>query len=207
MKILTFLTAVFTAVCFAACSSAESEPAQAETSAAVTTAETAPETTVETAAPAAEETTAETAAPAETYTQTETSETVDSKPEPEESEPEIEITALDDEGNYSFEFDGMTFYACYTPDNWHIIDSYRVRQMEDMKVICRALIELHPVHGSDMESWRTPEDMAEEWIYHDLAYELLPDDDPWKERAKDVDLDPADQGKTLHELFIAKSQE
>ena len=202
MKILTFLTAVFTAVCFAACSSAESGPAQAETSAAVTTAETAPETTVETAAPAAEETTAETAAPAETYTQTETSESVDSEPE-----PEIEITALDDEGNYSFEFDGMTFYACYTPDNWHIIDSYRVRQMEDMKVICRALIELHPVHGSDMESWRTPEDMAEEWIYHDLAYELLPDDDPWKERAKDVDLDPADQGKTLHELFIAKSQE
>ena len=203
MRILTLTAAFLAAVCLTACTSSVNRSAQTETTASTETAAvtTAPQTGTFACA---------TAAVTEQAVDAPVTQPSEQPSEPEETEPEpeyvIELTPLDDEENYSFEFDGMTFYACYTPDNWHITDSYRVRQTEDMKVICQALIDLHPIHGSDMESWRTPEDMAEEWIYHDLAYELLSDGDPWKERAKDVDLDPYDQGKSLYELFLSKRE-
>ena len=39
------------------------------------------------------------------------------------------------------------------------------------------------------------DDLVYEWQQHNLAYNILPDDNSWKEHAKDVDLNPADQGK------------
>ncbi len=121
----------------------------------------------------------------------------------------IEIKSTDGLGsNYSFNYGGMDFIAQFTVDqasgkeNWKIIDSYRVRNKSDMKVICQALIDLHPVHGKDMVSFRTAADMADEWDLHNLAYDVLPEGRQ-KQRAKDVDLDPDDQGRTLSD-FIKK---
>ena len=52
-----------------------------------------------------------------------------------------------------------------------------------------------------MQSWRSPEDMMYEWVQHNLAYEYLPESSEWKIRAKDVDLNPEDQGKSMREMF------
>lgn len=43
--------------------------------------------------------------------------------------------------------------------------------------------------------------MAYEWQQHNLAYPLIPSDSAWKESARDVDINPQDQGKSLYELF------
>ncbi len=42
--------------------------------------------------------------------------------------------------------------------------------------------------------------MAYEWLQHNIAYELLPDSE-FKASAKDVDLDPDDQGLSLEEIY------
>ena len=124
------------------------------------------------------------------------------------SAEDIHLTDADGwETNYSFEYGGETYSAVYTPDNWKIIDSYRIINTNDMKIICRALIEVNPIHGSDMQSYRTAEDLAYEWTQHNIAYELLPEDSEWKSHAKDVDLNPEDQDKGLYELFLSRTGE
>ena len=112
----------------------------------------------------------------------------------------IEITDIDGT-NYKFEYNNETFNVQYTTDNWKIIDSYKKTNKKDMIVICQKLIEIHPIHGADMQSFRTPEDMAEEWLAHNLAYKILPETSKWKANVKDVDLDPKDQGKSLFEMY------
>ena len=52
-----------------------------------------------------------------------------------------------------------------------------------------------------MKSYRTVDDLVYEWQQHNLAYTILPDDNSWKEHAKDVDLNPDDQGKSLEEMY------
>ena len=42
-------------------------------------------------------------------------------------------------------------------------------------------------------------------VGYNIAYEFLEDDDPLKEHAKDVDLDPKDQGLTLEELYKSRT--
>lgn len=117
------------------------------------------------------------------------------------SADDIQLTDLDGGYSFSFLYDGETFQANYTPDNWKIIDSYKINSKADIIIICGALIEVHPIHGRDMESWRTPEDMADEWLLHNIAYKLLPEDSQWRENARDVDLNPEDQGKSLYEIY------
>ena len=56
-----------------------------------------------------------------------------------------------------------------------------------------------------MVSYRTAEDMAYEWIQHNIAYEILSEDSPWKEHVKHVDLNPEDQGKNLKELYKSRT--
>ena len=70
-----------------------------------------------------------------------------------------------------------------------------------MMIICQALSEVHPIHGKDMVSYRTPEDMAYEWQQHNFAYYMLPEESPWKQSVQNVDLDPKDQGKSFSELY------
>ena len=109
--------------------------------------------------------------------------------------------ASGDGANYTFIYGEETFTAIYTPDNWKIIDSYRIDNSDDMRIICEALTAEHPIHGSDMQSYRTPEDMAYEWIQHNLCYALLPEGSSWIENVKDVDLDPRDQGRSFMEIY------
>ena len=104
------------------------------------------------------------------------------------------------EGSYTFTYNGEQYTALYTPDNWKIIDSYKIRNKADMTVICEALISVYPIHGKDYESYRTPEDLAYEWEQHNIAYDMLPDTSRWKANTKDVDLNPEDQGKSFLDM-------
>ena len=118
------------------------------------------------------------------------------------STEDIGLTDVDGKGvNYTFTYNGETFEAKYTTDNWKIIDSYKISNIADTVIICQALIDEHPIHGRDMESYRTADDMAYEWLQHNIAYEILPDDNDLKAHSKDVDLDPADQGKDFDEIY------
>lgn len=122
------------------------------------------------------------------------------------SPKDIELHDIDDE-NTSFEFtyDKTVFEAFYTYDNWKIVDSYRITNTADMEIICQALIEVNPIHGKDMVSYRTAEDMAYEWDQHNLAYKILSEDSPWRENAKDVDLNPDDQGKNILDFYLDRT--
>lgn len=120
------------------------------------------------------------------------------------SSPEdIGLYDTDGEGaNYIFNYGGEEFLALYEPDNWHITDSYKIADEDDILLICQALISVHPIHSADMQSYRTAEDMAFEWHQHNLAYSLLPDSSEWKSNAKDVDLDSKDEGKGLFNFLM-----
>lgn len=122
------------------------------------------------------------------------------------SSEDIQLADTDGMGtNYTFQYDGETYNAIYTPDNWKIIDSYKITCEADMIIICTALASIHPVRGSDGESLREPWDMAYEWVQHNIAYNILPDGDKWKDNAKDVDINPADQNKSLYEMYKNKT--
>ena len=103
--------------------------------------------------------------------------------------------------NYAFDYDGKEFRAVFSYDTWTVFDSYKIVNEDDIKIICRALADIHPVHGSDRISYRTEEDMAYEWLQHNIAFMVLPKDDPLLEDAKNVDLDPADQGRSFREIY------
>ena len=123
------------------------------------------------------------------------------------SAEELGMYDIDGEGwNYAFYYDGETYSAEYEYDNWHITNSYRIKNHNDLVIICQALADIHPIHSADMENFRSAEDMAYEWEQHNLAYNLLPDDSPWKSSAKDVDIDPKDQGKSAYQLFMDRVQ-
>lgn len=119
---------------------------------------------------------------------------------------DIKLTNSDGKGSeYTFIYAGETFTAIYTEDNWKVVDSYKIENADDMLIICQALIDEHPVHGKDMVSYRTAEDMVYEWQIHNIAYAFLSDDDPLKAKAKDVDFDPRDQGSSLEEIYYNRT--
>ena len=115
---------------------------------------------------------------------------------------DIALTDPDGSGYaYTFTYDGETFEAFYTQDNWKIRDSYRITDAADITLICEALRAAHPIHTADYTDYRTAGDMAYEWVQHNLAYQLLPDDSPWKDSVRDVDIDPPDQGKSVLDFY------
>lgn len=118
------------------------------------------------------------------------------------SAPEdIGLHAADEYGYYVFEYGGEEFLAFLQPDVWTVFDSYKITNHDDMLVICQALTDEYPIHGSDYASYRTPEDMVFEWEQHNFVYRSLPSESEWRESAKDVDFDPSDQGKTYAEIY------
>ena len=122
------------------------------------------------------------------------------------SAADIELTNTDGEGkNYRFYYAGEEFEAIYTPDNWKVKNSYKIHSEADMIIICQALIDEHPVHGKDMESYRTAEDMAYEWQIHNMGYAFFSDDENLRNKAKDVDFDPKDQGLTIEEFYESRT--
>ena len=118
------------------------------------------------------------------------------------SPEDIELTNVDDKGkDYTFIYRGETYNCTYIPDNWKVRNSYKITNEADITMICQALCQEHQVHGKDLVSYRTPEDMAYEWVQHNLAYKYLPDGNQYKTKAKDVDLNPADQGLSIKEMY------
>ncbi|MBO6233038.1 MAG: hypothetical protein J6N78_03140 [Clostridia bacterium] len=118
----------------------------------------------------------------------------------------IEIIDIDGKGKkYTFNYDDEQFVATYTKENWHIKDSYKINDLEDITKICQALIDIHPIHGRDMKSYRTAKDLANEWFQHNIAYFIIPEENSWKEHAKHVDLNPEDQGKNMIEMYKART--
>lgn len=109
--------------------------------------------------------------------------------------------ADDNADKYIFTYNGEDFTAIYTTDNWKILNSYKINNEKDMTIICQTLIDEHQIHGRDMTSYRTADDMVYEWIQHNLVYEVLPEDSEWLSHAKDVDLDPKDQNKSFEEIY------
>ncbi|MBP5434142.1 hypothetical protein [Ruminococcus sp.] len=122
------------------------------------------------------------------------------------SSPEdISLHCTDEEAQeYGFLYGGTVFSALYEPDNWHIRDSYLIDDYDDIVIICQALTAVHKVHSADMQSYRTAEDMANEWYQHNIAYSLLPEGSSWKNSARDVDLDAKDQNKNLFDFVLDK---
>ena len=119
------------------------------------------------------------------------------------SADDIMLRDTDGQGiNFCFEYDNETFSAFWKTDKWQIIDSYKIENEDDIKIICEALRNVHQVQNAERNGFRTAEDMAYEWVQHNLAYEMLPDDSGYKDNAKDVDLNPDDQGKSLYDLFV-----
>ena len=118
------------------------------------------------------------------------------------STSDINLHDVDGGGwNYAFTYKGEDFRAIYQYDCWTIYDSYKITSKRDQKRICQALIDIHPVHGRDLESYRTADDMAYEWQQHNLAYKYLPEDNAWRLHAANVDLDPQDQGRSIEEIY------
>lgn len=118
------------------------------------------------------------------------------------STADINLTSADGgTKNYTFTYNGETFKAKHTADHWTLYDSYKINSKSDMMIICQALIDLYPVHGSDMVSYRTAEDMTFEWQQHNLGYMFLGEKSEWASHLKDCDFDPSDQGKTFDEIY------
>lgn len=118
------------------------------------------------------------------------------------STADIGLTDSDGKGkNYVFNYGDSIYTAIYWDDHWKIMDSYLIENSNDMIIICQALIDLHPIHGADHESYRTADDMAYEWLQHNIAYEFLPEDNVWRQKSKDVDFNPDDQGKSFIEIY------
>lgn len=121
-----------------------------------------------------------------------------------------EINIIDVDGrevNYEFKYNNEVFKVEYLPDHWKIYNSYKINIRVDMENICEKLININPIHGKDMISYRTSEDMVYEWMQHNIAYYILPNDNIWKDNAKDVDFDPYDQGMSIAEIYEDRTGE
>ena len=106
---------------------------------------------------------------------------------------------------FTFIYMNEVFNATYTKDNWHIEDSYKINNKNDITIICKALTDIYPIHGKDMKSFRTIDDLVYEWLQHNIAYNFLPEDSPWIDNARSVDLDPEDQGRSIKEIYEART--
>ena len=117
-----------------------------------------------------------------------------------QSADEINLRSGGD-GFYYFTYNGEDFRALYSSSTWTIYDSYKITKKSDMKIICQALSDIHPVPSRDWQSYRTADDMADEWDKHNKIYLIAPDGSATKERTRNVDLDPEDQGKSYKDLY------
>lgn len=115
-------------------------------------------------------------------------------------ENNIKIKKIDKK-NYEFIYNDEVYKVLYMNDTWTIYNSYKITNSSDMKTICKELLKIHKIPSSDYKSYRTEEDMVYEWKQHNLAYQILPEGNSFRESAKDVDLDPKDQGKSLVEMY------
>ena len=102
-------------------------------------------------------------------------------------------------------------YACGTlidRDNMSGLDERLIKWWKDHNAWDkrRTLDTFKNQFGSNPDQ-RPTKDMAYEWSQHNIAYSLLPDDSEWKASAKDVDIDPPDQGKSVYQIFKDRIKE
>ncbi len=202
-KLLKCIALLSLTALLAGCSSANDEPSQAvTTTVTTTTAETEQTTAAEPEQEQTTQTTTVTSEEAAESTVTTEKDILDNSLGLLSSTQDIDLRDTDgDESSYEFDYDGEVYSAIYTTDNWKIVDSYKITNSADMKIICQALIDVHPLHGKDMVSYREARDMVEEWLQHNLAYHLFYDNAALRARAKDVDLNPEDQGRNIIEKY------
>ena len=86
--------------------------------------------------------------------------------------------STEDDIHFTFLYNGETYHATFAEDTWKIIDSWKITDRSDMTF---------------------------EWEQHNIAYYMLPEGAKWKENAKDVDLNPEDQGKTILNFLLERS--
>ncbi len=128
--------------------------------------------------------------------------------EQKEKTPNNRLESADDinlrsggDGYYYFTYNGEDYRALYSYSTWTIYNSYKITNKHDIKIICQALIDVHPVPSRDWQSYRTADDMAYEWDQHNKIYLIAPEGSRTKERTRNVDLDPEDQGKSYKDLY------
>ena len=118
------------------------------------------------------------------------------------STSDINLHDVDGGGwNYAFTYGDEDFQTIYGYDCWTIYDSYKITNKHDQKIICQALSDVYPVPSRDGTSVRTADDMAYEWDQHNKIYMIAPEGSRTKERTRNVDLDPEDQGKSYKDLY------
>ena len=125
-----------------------------------------------------------------------------------EDNKDVSIELLDIDGkqtNYTFTYDGEEYVTWFKEDTWHIVDSYKITNEDAMIEICEALMNEHKIPSKDRKSYREIDDLVYEWKQHNIIYEMLPNSSKWKSHAKDVDLDPDDQGKSFKELYYSRN--
>lgn len=121
---------------------------------------------------------------------------------------ELNLRDIDgNETNYIFTYNNTEFTAKYTTNNWKIIDSYKITNENDMEIICKALIDIHPIPGKVLNSFRTVQDLVKEWEIHNISYALISENSKYKENVKDVDFNTEDQGKSLEDFIHSRIKE
>ena len=126
-----------------------------------------------------------------------------------EDNKDISIELLDIDGNktnYTFIYNDEEYVTWFKEDTWHIVDSYKITNEDAMIKICEALMNEHKIPSKDRKSYREIDDLVYEWKQHNIIYEMLPNSSKWKSHAKDVDLDPDDQGKSFKELYYSRNK-
>ena len=108
---------------------------------------------------------------------------------------------------HEYKYNGKTYHADFNEatQSWKIIDSYEILDERIMRQVCHALLIKNPVPTElGGTTYRTVDDMVHEWKEHSKVYYILYYVFSWlntdiiyegMNRAKDVDINPGDQGK------------
>ena len=119
---------------------------------------------------------------------------------------DVQLTEGED-GEYLFDYAGETFTATYAGGSWQIQDSYKIRNENDLQIICAALSNKGPVESKVHGGYRSPESLAFEWQQHNIVYYWAAPfagtslADAAIESTWAVDLDPSvDEGKNAIQL-------
>ena len=121
---------------------------------------------------------------------------------------------------YNFAYNGKTYSATYNESEqcWTIIDSFEISDKKVMYLECYNLIAKNPVPTEPGgTTYRTLDDMVYEWEQHNVAYnyfiKIYNSGIPFSSelynyiaegisRAKNVSINPGDQGKNWIELCL-----
>jgi hypothetical protein len=119
---------------------------------------------------------------------------------------DVQLTEGED-GKYLFDYAGETFTAAYAGGSWQIEDSYKIRNENDLRIICAVLSNRGPVGSKVHGGYRSPESLAFEWQQHNIVYYWAAPfagtslADAAIESTWAVDLDPSDdEGKNAIQL-------